>query len=239
MSPEARGTAGIAGVSRGAWHRAACAFGSRSPSTPVIIAPRTPRRYSDRMNPFRVRAEHGGFQLEVPPGLCPGLPPLVLVQWDDGDDLDEEDRAALNAVLEASIGALERGETVSAEEVLAMLRERHAGEEEAEEEPRAPVLTEAERTARWGAALVTLADRYSVRIHDGRFVLLEPTDPDEELGPCRLMLDDETETLSRDELAALEAIIIRAFEAEGRGELVSETQIASDLRPFARAAREA
>jgi len=195
-----------------------------------LVAQPQPRRYTGSMTPFRVRARVGGFLVEVSPTLCPGLPPLALVLEDDGDELDEEDRVALNAVLEASEGALERGEWVTAEELLAELR---AGRDPAEEEARpAPVSSEEERSARWGPPLAELPGGYTVRLYGGHFILLEPTDPDEELGPRRLMLDDERGRLSRAELAALEAVLVRALEAERRGSPRSTEQLAAELRPF-------
>lgn len=55
------------------------------------------------MIPVRIRTTVGGFQVEVSPTICPGVPPVVLVLEDGGDDLDEEDRAPLNAALETVI----------------------------------------------------------------------------------------------------------------------------------------
>ncbi|KIG13395.1 hypothetical protein DB30_08162 [Enhygromyxa salina] len=49
---------------------------------------------------------------------------LDLVLDDEGDDLDERERAALNAAIEISLEQEARGEVKPMEQVLARLRER-------------------------------------------------------------------------------------------------------------------
>lgn len=61
--------------------------------------------------------------LDVPTNLPEGTV-LDLVVDDGGDDLTDEDRAALHKALAASMEEFERGESVPAEEVLAELRRR-------------------------------------------------------------------------------------------------------------------
>jgi hypothetical protein len=48
---------------------------------------------------------------------------LTLV--DDNDELDDEDRARLNAALDESQAEIDRGEGIPATEVIAELRKRH------------------------------------------------------------------------------------------------------------------
>lgn len=56
-----------------------------------------------------------------------GLPPLTLVIEDPGDDLDDEERAALETLVEASFEASTRGDARPALELLAELRARSSG----------------------------------------------------------------------------------------------------------------
>ena len=53
-------------------------------------------------------------------------PKLTLVLEDEEEELDPEDQARLDAFLDISIAAADRGELVPAEQVLAKLRSRRA-----------------------------------------------------------------------------------------------------------------
>ena len=51
------------------------------------------------MNPFSLVLDRGAIHLEWPATLALDLPPLTLVFEDEGDDLDDKDRAALYAAI--------------------------------------------------------------------------------------------------------------------------------------------
>lgn len=80
------------------------------------------------MQPLRAYVKKGRLVLDEPTDLPEGE--VVYLQLVDGivaeddDDLDDEERAALHAELEASIAQAEAGQTVDFAEVLAELRQR-------------------------------------------------------------------------------------------------------------------
>ncbi len=80
------------------------------------------------MLPLKAHVKDGRLVLNEPTDLPEGgvieLVPLVEVLASGGDDLDDEERAALHAELEASIAEADRGETEDFGTVLAELRQR-------------------------------------------------------------------------------------------------------------------
>ena len=80
------------------------------------------------MQPLRAHVRNGRLVLDEPTELPEGeVVYLQLVDGivaEDGDDLDDDERAALHAELEASIAEAEAGQTVDFAEVLAELRQR-------------------------------------------------------------------------------------------------------------------
>ena len=69
------------------------------------------------------RLQQGRFILDTP-DVDEDLPPLTLVIEDPGDDLDDEERAALEALIDESFEASARGDSRPASELLAELRAR-------------------------------------------------------------------------------------------------------------------
>lgn len=72
------------------------------------------------------RLQDGRFFLDTPDAE-EGLPLFTLVIEDPGDDLDDEERAALGALVEASFEASARGEARPARHLLAELQARSSG----------------------------------------------------------------------------------------------------------------
>jgi len=76
------------------------------------------------MNAPKIRVANGRIQIDEPTDLPNGTE-LYLVpaeQLEGGDDLDDEERAALHRELEASMAEAEAGELVDFDVVLAELR---------------------------------------------------------------------------------------------------------------------
>jgi hypothetical protein len=78
------------------------------------------------MQPLKAHVHNGRLVLDEPTDLPEGKV-VELVQLDDviahaGDDLDDEERAALHAELRASIAEAKTGKLIDADEVLAELR---------------------------------------------------------------------------------------------------------------------
>jgi hypothetical protein len=71
--------------------------------------------------PLRARVRHGRIVLDEPTDLPEGTE-LELVLADGGDELDDEDRAALHRELELAMDDVDAGRVVSEEEVRAKLR---------------------------------------------------------------------------------------------------------------------
>jgi hypothetical protein len=67
---------------------------------------------------------NGRLEFDAPVSFPEGTV-LDLVLDDGGDDLDEAERELLHQQLNLALDEVEKGETVSAEEVLAELRARH------------------------------------------------------------------------------------------------------------------
>jgi hypothetical protein len=72
---------------------------------------------------FRARVANGRLVLDEPTNLPEGMV-LSLVLDDEGDNLDEEERAQLHAAIDESREEIRRGEFVTADELLASLRPR-------------------------------------------------------------------------------------------------------------------
>jgi len=72
---------------------------------------------------FRAHVANGRLVLDEPTDLPEGLV-LNLVVDDEGDDLDDEERAELHAAIDESREQIQRGEFVAAEALFAALRPR-------------------------------------------------------------------------------------------------------------------
>jgi hypothetical protein len=73
------------------------------------------------MSALKVRVENGRIKLDEPTDLPEGTE-LYLVPADGGDDLDDEERAALHASIEEAERELDAGQVVTEEELWARLR---------------------------------------------------------------------------------------------------------------------
>jgi len=71
--------------------------------------------------PLRARVRHGRIVLDEPTDLPEGTE-LELVLADSGDDLDDEDRAALHRELDLAMDDVDAGRVVGEDDVRAMLR---------------------------------------------------------------------------------------------------------------------
>jgi hypothetical protein len=78
------------------------------------------------MQPLRAHVHNGRLVLDEPTDLPEGevvyLQPMDGIVADEGDDLDDEERAALHAELRASIAEAKTGNLIDADDVLAELR---------------------------------------------------------------------------------------------------------------------
>lgn len=75
------------------------------------------------MSSIRARVINGRLQLDAPTSLPEGTV-LDLVVDDEGDDLDDSERAALNATITRAWGSVGAGQGRSASDVLDALRKR-------------------------------------------------------------------------------------------------------------------
>ena len=75
------------------------------------------------MSAIRARVQNGRLVLDAPTALPEGTV-LDLVVDDEGDDLDEAERAALNSAISKAWTAVQSGQGRPADEVLAALRKR-------------------------------------------------------------------------------------------------------------------
>lgn len=75
------------------------------------------------MSSIRARVHNGRLQLDEPTSLPEGTV-LDLVVDDEGDDLDIEERAALNEVIARGLESIKAGRGRPVEEVLADLAKR-------------------------------------------------------------------------------------------------------------------
>lgn len=82
------------------------------PTLPVMLA-------------FKARVRHGRLVLDEPTDLPEGTE-IDLVPADDGDELNDEERAALHASLDAAAEEIRAGRLIDGEQVLAELRARRA-----------------------------------------------------------------------------------------------------------------
>ena len=80
------------------------------------------------MSALKARVENGRLKLDEPTNLPEGqvieLIPLDEVISTDGDDLDDEERAALHESIREGIEDMEAGRTVDARTAIAELRSR-------------------------------------------------------------------------------------------------------------------
>jgi hypothetical protein len=79
------------------------------------------------MQPLKAQVRNGRLLLDEPTDLPDGEVVFLQLQTaeaveDDGDDLDEEERAALDRELDASFAAEEAGELIDADAAIADLR---------------------------------------------------------------------------------------------------------------------
>ncbi len=72
---------------------------------------------------LRAHVEKGRIVVDEPVELPDGTPMHVTVV-DDGDQLDDEDRARLHAALDQAQGEIDRGEGMPADQYLAKMRTR-------------------------------------------------------------------------------------------------------------------
>jgi len=72
---------------------------------------------------FRARVANGRLVLDEPTNLPEGMV-LTLVLDDEGDNLDDKERAELHAAIDESREQIRRGEFVTADELLTSLRSR-------------------------------------------------------------------------------------------------------------------
>jgi len=163
------------------------------------------------MNPFSLHLDRGAIRLEWPATLALDLPPLTLVFADEGDDLDDEDRAALHAAIDRSIEQLERGESVPAEEVLRKL-ELWSG---FRRDRRRPLPDPAAVEARFGPTLLALAGGETIHVYEGRSALLEPEEDVADMEPRPMVLCDESDTLTAEALAEVSVMVLRTFSMAG------------------------
>ena len=75
------------------------------------------------MSDFRARVVNGRLQLDAATSLPEGTV-LDLVVDDEGDDLDDAERTALNATIERAWGSVSAGRGRSASEIIAAIRKR-------------------------------------------------------------------------------------------------------------------
>jgi hypothetical protein len=75
--------------------------------------------------PLKARVVNGRLVLDEPTDLPEGRE-VYLAVVDEGDDLDDEERAALHASIERGMKQLDAGQSVDAEVVLAKIRARQA-----------------------------------------------------------------------------------------------------------------
>jgi hypothetical protein len=75
--------------------------------------------------PLKARVKNGRLVLDVPTDLPEGEE-VELDVHDPGDDLDDEERAALHRSLERGVEDIKAGRVVDAEVVLAELRARRS-----------------------------------------------------------------------------------------------------------------
>ena len=79
------------------------------------------RRYHDSMQAFKAHVRNGRIVVDEPTDLPDGTE-LYLLPIEDGDELDDQERAALHAAIEEAEKELDGGQVVSEEELWARLR---------------------------------------------------------------------------------------------------------------------
>lgn len=94
----------------------------RRPSCPVYFrAGRLREQYHGPMKAFRARVRNGRIFVDEPTDLPDGTD-VYLLPIRDGDELDDEDRAALATAIEDAEKELDAGQVVTEEELWARLR---------------------------------------------------------------------------------------------------------------------
>lgn len=73
------------------------------------------------MRAFKAHVENGRIVVDEPTDLPDGTE-LYVVPLREGDELDDDERAALHAAIEEAEGELDAGQVVSEEELWARLR---------------------------------------------------------------------------------------------------------------------
>ena len=87
------------------------------------MEPRVVGRVSlDAMQALKARVKNGRLVLDEPTDLPEGTELYLMPVNDQGDDLDEEQRAALHQALDEAEADVDAGRTVSEEEMWAKLR---------------------------------------------------------------------------------------------------------------------
>ncbi len=77
-------------------------------------------RYASRMSAIVAKVQNGRLELDEPVDLPDGTT-VQLYIVDQGDDLDDEDRRALEDAIDEAAASVARGETIPAGEVLRLL----------------------------------------------------------------------------------------------------------------------
>ena len=76
----------------------------------------------DAMQALKARVRNGRLVLDEPTDLPDGTELYLMPVDDEGDDLDEEERAALHQALDEAEADIDAGRTVSEEDMWAKLR---------------------------------------------------------------------------------------------------------------------
>lgn len=93
------------------------------PCAPVMLAPHRQTGYDAAMQHLKVRVENGKIVGQAPPGVPDGTE-LELCLADPGDDMTDEELAALNRAMEAAWRSVTEGRARPAADVISDLRAR-------------------------------------------------------------------------------------------------------------------
>ncbi len=85
------------------------------------MAPEGCVRYAPSMSAIVAKVRNGRIQLDEANGLPVDGTTVQLYIVDQGDEIDEEERGALDDALEEAAKSVARGETIPADEVLRLL----------------------------------------------------------------------------------------------------------------------
>jgi hypothetical protein len=92
-------------------------------SAPCPADPGPSACYTDAMTAIRASVRNGRLQMDEPTALPEGTV-LDLVIDDEGDDLDDEERRALDACLRSEMASIRAGQGIPLGEVVSELRRR-------------------------------------------------------------------------------------------------------------------